>query len=368
MKHLGVVAAALLLCILLCTGLAVRAEDSLPVLFEASGADELGEAYLPEGADVSDPASFTSMTLPGLLQTLAGSIADRLGEPLRVLTLLMGVILLSALAASMKGEQSAAGTVYEVVCVLCAVGIACEPMSRVFLQAAEVLKRTADLMLTFSGIFGGVLAVGGGLTVSAVYQSSMAVLCELALEVAAKFLLPLLGMCLAMSIVDAVNPAISLEGMIKLIQKVSAWVLGLLMALFLGMLSVQSMVAVSADRAGTKAAKYMISGFVPIVGGAVSEAYAAVLGSMGILRSTTGMIGILALLSILVPVLAELGIYRLLAAIAAAVSELFGTKQLTRLFRNMESVMATGFSIAVCFSVMFIFSTAVMMLLGGTQT
>lgn len=368
MKGLPVLLAMLFLCIF-GTSLTVHADvaydDTLSELLQASGMDELHD-YLPEGYDLSDPAYITSVSTGGVLQQVWKQFTDALFEPLRVLALLMGVIFLSALAESFRGDEDAVGTVYEVVCVLCAVGIVAEPVSRAFLRSASVLEHTADFTLTYSAIFGGIMAVSGGITSAAVYQSSMAVICQIAMEVAARLLFPLLGMSLAMSIVDAVNPAISLAGIIKCIQKIATWLLGLLMALFLGLLSVQSMVAVSADRATTKAAKYMISGFVPFIGGAVSDAYSAVLGSMGVLKSGVGFIGIMAMVSLLLPVLLELGIYRMLTAAAAAVAELFASNQLARLFRSMESVLATGFSAAISFSVIFIFSTAVMMLLSGS--
>lgn len=367
MKRLAVLI-ALVVFGMLCTGITARADytydEVLSDLMTASGADEL-EELLPEDIDLSDPAALISVSPAAVLQRIWQMFVDRLTEPLRTFGLLLGVIMLSALADSMKGDDDAVGTVYEVVCVLCAVGIAAGPVCSAFLQSASVLEHTADFALTYSAIFGGILAVSGGISTAAVYQGSMAILCELALEIAARLLFPLLSMCLAMSIVDAINPAVSLAGIIKCVQKVAAWVLGMLMALFLGLLSVQSMVAVSADRATTKAAKYMISGFVPFIGGAVSDAYTAVLGSMGVLRSGVGFLGIFALASLLLPVLLELGIYRMLTAAAAAVAELFASNQLTRLFRSMESVLATGFSAAISFSVMFIFSTAVMMLLSS---
>jgi stage III sporulation protein AE len=186
------------------------------------------------------------------------------------------------------------------------------------------------------------------------------------MHIATKVLIPLLRMCLAMCIVDAVNPAVSLQGFIQLIQKVTAWILGLMMAVFLGMLTVQSLVAVSADRAGTKAVKYVISGAVPIIGGAVSDAYSAVLGSVGVLRSGVGMVGILALCSLFMPALLNLGIYRLLMAVSSAVSGLFMADGLTRFFKNVECILATGFSVAVSFSVMFVFSSASVLLISGT--
>ncbi|MBQ4466209.1 MAG: hypothetical protein II916_09645, partial [Oscillospiraceae bacterium] len=284
--------------------------------------------------------------------------------PLQTFTLLLGVILLSALAGGLRiGEGT--GVVYETLCTLCAVCIVCEPLISVFERAAAMLQRTSSFMLGFTGIYGGIMAVTGHFSTAAVYQGSMAVLCEIAEKTALSILLPLLSMSLAMSIADAVDPVISLRGLIGMTQKISAWLLGFLMAGFLGLLSVQSLVTAAADRAGTKAAKYVISGAVPIVGGAVSDAYAAVLGSFGVLHSTVGMTGILLTISLLLPTVVELWLYRMLTMCVGAVSELFDVPVLTRLFKNLETVLATGFSAAVSFSVMFLFSTAVMLLIGN---
>ena len=333
-------------------------DETLSEILAQSGETDL----LPDG-DLTDPAVLTGIGLNDLLEKLGTMLKTESTAPLQTLTLLLGVILLSALAQSLR-QGEGVGTVYECVCTLCAVGLISAPLTAVFERAASVLNRTSDFMLGFTGIYGGVIAVSGGISTAALYQGSMAVVCELALEISAKLIFPLLSMSLAMSVVDAVNPAVALSGLIGMIHKVTAWVLGLLMSAFLGLLSVQSMVTAAADRAGTKAAKYVISGAVPIVGGAVSDAYAAVLGSMGVLRSGTGMAGILLLLSILLPVILSLGLYRLMVMAAGAVSELFAVPALTRLFKNLETVLATGFSAAVSFGVMFVFSTAVLMLIG----
>jgi stage III sporulation protein AE len=377
MKHLTAFLCALLCC-LLCGGMQVRAEDdsytydeTLRTLMEASGTQALLESggveelLGGEELDLSDPETLTSLSVGDVLNAALQDAVSAFVQPMKIFLLLLGVVLLSALAETLQNGNGSVATVYEVICVLCAVGTAAEPISQVFLQSAQTLQQAADFMLSFSAVFGAVLAVGGGLTAATGYQSAMVIICEIAMELATRVLFPVLSMALAMSIVDAVNPAISLEGLIKLMHKASVWILGFLMTIFLGMLSVQSMVAVSADRLGTRTTKYVISNFVPFVGSAVSDAYSAVLGSMGILKSGVGMLGILALLTLLLPILLQLGVYRFLTAAAGAAAELFAVKRLTRLFRNMESVLATAFSVAVSFSVMFIVSTAIMILIGG---
>lgn len=365
-SHLLILAVVLFFCPASLEVTEVHAETTYDTILSDLLRDSEADAVLESlPADLTDPSALTSFSLGDMLGYLFSKTGELLTEPLRTLSLLLGVVLFSALASSFSGENDATGTIYETVCVLCAVGIAAGPVSSTFLRSAAILEHTADFTSGFSALYAGILAVSGGVTAATVYQSSMAAACQIAMEIAAKVLLPLLSMCLAMSIVDAVNPAVSLAGIIGGIKKTAAWLLGLLMAVFLGMLSVQGMVAVSADRAGTKAAKYMISGAVPIIGGAVSDAYATVLGSMGVLRSGVGLVGIFAILSLLLPVLLELGIYRMLTGVAATAAELFSAPHLARLFRNMEAVLATGFSVAVSFSVMFVFSTAVMMLVAG---
>lgn len=343
-------------------------DDTLSEFLKSSGAEDLlqNQEFIPEDVDFSDTSALTGMTFTGFLQKLWNMAIEEIQSPVKTLSLCMGVIILSAMASGLQTGNGKIQAVYEVLCILCASGIASEPVTSAFVSASGILERSADFMLAFSGIFGGILTVSGGLTTATVYQSSIVALCEIAMHIATKVLIPLLRMCLAMCIVDAVNPAVSLQGFIQLIQKVTAWILGLMMAVFLGMLTVQSLVAVSADRAGTKAVKYVISGAVPIIGGAVSDAYSAVLGSVGILRSGVGMVGILALCSLFMPALLNLGIYRLLMAVSSAVSGLFMADGLTRFFKNVECILATGFSVAVSFSVMFVFSSASVLLISGT--
>ena len=321
-----------------------------------SALDALLSSYGMALPDVTDTEALTGYTLSDALGALWNTVLAEAASPLHMLGMLLGVILLSALAGSLRSERTA--PVYDTVCVLCASGIAAQPVTEGILRAGDTLAAAADFLLAFSGILGGVLAAGGGITSAAVWQAGMAGICELFMQVSAQMIFPVLGMLLAMSIVDAVNPMISLSGIISLFHKAVCWVLGLMMAGFIGMLSVQSTVAAAADRAGTKAAKFVISG-------AVSDAYTAVLGSMGIVRAGVGMTGILALLALLLPVVVRLGLLRGVLAAASAGASLFDVPQLARLLGNMEKTAAAGFSAAVGFSVMCVFSVAVILLIGG---
>ena len=67
------------------------------------------------------------------------------------------------------------------------------------------------------------------------------------------------------------------------------------MTIFTGILSVQSIVGASADSVAVKAAKYVLSNSIPLVGSAASDAYSTVRGSILLLKNGVGGIGIAAL-------------------------------------------------------------------------
>ncbi len=342
----------------------VSYDETLAALLDASGTEAL---ITEQGMDspIKSHESLTSYSFEQILQDLAEKAVDAAAQPVRTFGLLMGVILLSAFAQSLQSSQASVTAVYEMICVLCAVGVIAEPFCEIFRQTSAHLEASTDFMIRFSAVFGAVLAVCGGVTAAAGFQAAMLAVCEIAMQVAVHVMLPVLSMGLAMSIVDAVNPEISLAGIVKLLHKTVVWLLGLMMSLFLGMLSLQSMAAMSTDKLTSKTAKFVVSNAIPFVGSAVSDACSTVMGSMDILRSTTGIIGIVSVLSLLLPVLLQLGIYRLLTAAAAAAAELFAVQGVTRLLKNAESILAAAFSVSVSFAVIFVVSVAIMLLLGG---
>jgi stage III sporulation protein AE len=131
--------------------------------------------------------------------------------------------------------------------------------------------------------------------------------------------------------------------------------------LFTGFLTLKSSIGNAADGFASKTAKFMISGFVPVVGGAISDAYSTVKSSMSIIRCTTGTAGAIAIVIIMIPPVLELMAYRLVFMIGSAAAEMMSVTPIVRLFKNLDSGLAIAMSVLICFSVFFIISTAILM-------
>ena len=350
-----------------CSCHAETAEESLRASLtpEAMGIpDEIAEQMENAGISADDPESVLTVTPEGMLSGLWETVRREAAAPVRTLGGLLALTLLTALFTGTGDAVSAkTGRMPELICTLVCAGIAVRPAADILVRTAQTLSDGRTLMAGFIPVFTGFPAAGGSPAGAASYHVLMLFLTEAVMQITVSVLLPLLQMAAAVGIVDAVNPALKLGVLGSGLKKAVTWSLGTLTALFSALLSIRSFVASAADSMLSKTVRLLSSGLIPIVGGAVSEAYGTVQGSVKLLRNGAGAVGILALLWLTLPPLIAVGLYRLLFAVCRVCADMLDAKSLTALYKNTEQVLAAAFAMLVCFAVMLIFSTALMLLL-----
>ena len=110
--------------------------------------------------------------------------------------------------------------------------------------------------------------------------------------------------------------------------------------------------------------KLAASNFIPVVGGAISDAYGTVKASFGILRSGVGIFGIIAVCVMVLPPLVEAAVFRMVLMLASAAASMFDCGPVKAFLSAADDVMSLIFSVLMSFSVMFVVSTAVVLSVG----
>ena len=113
-----------------------------------------------------------------------------------------------------------------------------------------------------------------------------------------------------------------------------------ILAAFVGFLSLSGLLAGSADRVAVRVGKSVISGAVPIVGGILSEATEALLAGAGALRSTLGVLGVFAVLSLCLAPLLRLTVQYLLYRAAAFFCGMVGSDTLRSFLEQLSSAFS----------------------------
>ena len=168
-------------------------------------------------------------------------------------------------------------------------------------------------------------AATGAITGAAARQLAAALFSDLLVNLINGLLVPLLYGYIAASAAQSAVEADGLKRLADLFKWAVTTVLTVVMLVFVGYLTASGVVAGTADAATIKAAKFAISGTIPVVGGILSDAAETVLASAGVLRGTVGVFGMLTILGICLIPLLQLSVhylaYKLTAALAAAVGD-----------------------------------------------
>ena len=74
-----------------------------------------------------------------------------------------------------------------------------------------------------------------------------------------------------------------------------------------------------------------------------------------------GAAGIIAIVLIILPILLELLIYRFVMWAGGAAADMFGTESLSKLLKCIDSGFAIAQCLMICYSVIFVLCTAILM-------
>ena len=308
-----------------------------------------------------------SLSFSEIFNNLLSQIGSQSIMPLNCVIKIIGVILLVALINSVKTTigSSSLTSVLDCVSVLSVSIILIEPISHTINYSATVIKLSSNFMLIFTPIMVTVmLSVGQSMQGTTSYTMVMGVGTAVS-QIASNILEPLLNIFLGMSVVGGISQKVKLSGFCDLVYKLVKWSLTFIMSIFTTILSMQSVISASVDSATTKATRFAINSFVPLVGGALSEAYQTVRSCMGMLKSGIGVFAILATGFIYLPAIISCVLWLVAINISVALAEVFDIKNIITLLKSIATVINSLIAILLCCMIIFIISSTVMLLVGG---
>lgn len=259
---------------------------------------ELWEHYLAQ-SPVS-PSEFVEAPW----QTLRNFFPETLGTVLQNAVSGYGkallFLLLSACLALLLGER-AEKSLLELVCAGGCGVLLWEKLLALSDELCTQIGQWNQYMMSFLPVYAGVLTLGGegnaGLSASGFF---LTLLCALA-QGLTFFVPPLLQCYLALSMACSISTenglAVFCKALGQALEKLLRWA-GRLLAAILG---VQRISALQLDKAALRTGK-LLTGVVPIVGDALSDASDAVLASVQLLKSGLGLAALLTIAAEFIPV------------------------------------------------------------------
>lgn len=325
------------------------------------------ELLRQNGINGIDPTSVMSLDFISVFKNIFSMIKSPLSKMSTTLFSLLGVLLIAAIIDALKHSFNSDkySSVFEAVTVLSTSGVILGGVIGLVKEVTTKLISTNDFILSFIPVYSGIIVATGkpltGITYNAVLFSAI----QIITSICANILVPLIGVYLAVTVACSVGNTVNLTGMTQSINKFITWVIGLSMTIFIGLLSLQSMIAVSSDNVGIKATKFAISSLVPVVGSALGDALTSVYGALGILKSTVGAFGIITVAVSFLPILIDIFVMLLIINITTILADILAVTSVSTICKNVKNILGLLMGILLCFIVMVIISISLMILIGS---
>lgn len=218
-------------------------------------------------------------------------------------------------------------------------------------------------MTSFIPVFAVIIATCGACVTSVSMSSLLLGASQVVSYVSNFVVVPLLGGFLSISLTTSVSPLLSRSGIADGIKKLAFWIMSLLTTVFVGILSIQTAFNTSADSLTLKTAKFIVGSSVPVAGTVLSEALTTVTASMGMIKSSVGIYGVIVCCAIFLPLLAELFIWRIVLILNSAISDLFSLQRISALLRSVDTVISVIIGIILLTGAMFVISLSLIIML-----
>ena len=313
---------------------------------------------------VSETEGIMNITPDMVFKYIWQNFKNSLSKPFKMLVIIFIVVILATFSEGIGDISNKSGMtkIYNTLCVIACIGAIIYYIKDSLYEASQTIEDSGVFMLSYIPVFSGIVATGGGVTTATSYQLIVVFAAEMFVSLSSEIIMPLLSLCLSAGIVESINPSISLSGIVKGISKAVKIIMGLSLTIFSGLITVQSLVGTSTDSVALRTGKFVVSNLVPVVGNAVSDAYSTVKGSIGILRNATGTFGVIAVFLIVIPPIMSVFSTTLCIYIGEIFADIFSVKPISSFLKTAYNTMSVCLSVMICFAMMFIISTTIVMM------
>ena len=181
-----------------------------------------------------------------------------------------------------------------------------------------------------------------------------------------KFILQLVFWISVLNMINCMTDKFSIKKLIDFIKQSIKWFLGIIMTLFIGILSMSGIATSITDGLGIKTLKFAVGNFIPVVGGLLSDSVSTVLSSISILKNTLGIAGAITIVFIcitpIIKMISLIAIYKL----AAGLIEPTCDKRITNMISESGNALTFVLLILLSVTIMFVLGITITINLGNS--
>ncbi len=232
-----------------------------------------------------------------------------------------------------------------------------------FSEVIQLVRETANNLVGFMNslipILVSLMLFTGSITTSTIIEPLILFIINFIGTLIQDLLIPITLIVAVLSIVSKISDKVQIDNLSKFMKSGVVWVLGIVLTIFVGVLSLEGTLSSSIDGVTAKTAKAVVSSAIPVVGKILGDAVDSVLGCGVVLKNAVGFVGVIIIVGICIIPILKLAVLTIAYKLVSAVSEPIADGKIVKLLDQMGDIFKILLAILSSISVLVIVGTTI---------
>ena len=227
-----------------------------------------------------------------------------------------------------------------------------------FTEIIQIVKETANNLVGFINVLIPLLLTlmiyTGNIATSTLIQPIILFISNFIGNIIADVLIPIVLIIVVFSIISKISERVQIDKISKFLKSGVVWFLGIVLTVFVGVVSLEGTLSSSVDGVTAKTAKAAVSTVIPVVGKVLGDVIDSVLGCGVILKNAVGVVGVIVIIGICIMPIIKIGTLSIIYSLASALIQPIADEKVVKLLDEMGGVFKLLLAILCSLSVLLI--------------
>lgn len=233
-----------------------------------------------------------------------------------------------------------------------------------FSDIINLVKETSinliGFMNTLIPVLISLILYTGSIATSSILETIILFMVNFIGNIIQDILIPIILIIASISIISKISDKVQIEKISKFLKSSTIWFLGIILTIFVGIVSLEGTLSSSVDGITAKTAKTIVSTAVPVVGKILGDVVDSVLGCGVILKNAVGFLGVIIIIGICILPILKLSVLTISYKLVASISEVIADKKIVNLLDEISDIFKILLAILVSISFMVIIGTTLL--------
>lgn len=239
-----------------------------------------------------------------------------------------------------------------------------------FSDIINLVKQTSNNLIGFMNtlipVLVSLMLYTGSITTTSILEPIILFLINFIGNLIQNILIPIILIIASISIISKISDQVQVAKLSKFLKSSTLWFLGIILTIFVGIVSLEGTLASSVDGITAKTAKSIVSSAVPVVGKILGDVVDSVLGCGIILKNAVGFVGVVIIISICIVPILKLSVLTISYKLVASISEVIADAKIVKLLDEMGDIFKILLGILFTIFFMVIIGTTVLIKMSNT--